>query len=174
MSKHLPGDFFHGTKKSFADFQAPAKYHPAMQHGFGIHFTRDPKWAKKHYAEEGGTVHRVRLCARSVFDANAIHHEGTKEHEFAKDLYRGGKYRLVSQENPSGGPRQFTVNLDVAHPKKAERLLRKHGFDAVKYTARQTIPGHRAYGIKSHTEDAPSMIVLDPHQVSHVESGVAR
>lgn len=163
----IKGHFFHGTTKAFADFRKPQKYSPSMQHGFGIHFTSDHDWARKHYAGDSGTVRRVRLRARRVLDTDAIHHEGTPEYNFAKELYRGGRSKLVTHENPDGGPRQFMMSLDVTHPKRAESLLRKHGFDAVRYTAKQSKKGHYPLGVRPPSENAPSVIVLDPHQIEH-------
>ena len=163
-----PTRFLHGTTKDFDQFK-PGKYKRTMQLGFGIHFTEDPKLAN-HYAgdiygprwaaEKGGHVKMVNLDVKKALDTTKIYKTTDLEYRFAQELHqRTGRPLFVSDN-------QFVINLDVTGPARAERLLRKYGYDAVIYNAkvgRRTWQGGKI-GFQTDIQ-AKSILVLDPSQV---------
>lgn len=163
-----PIRFLHGTTKDFAEFK-PGKHKRTMQLGFGIHFTEDPKLAS-HYtgyqditktgSKPGGHIKMVNLDVKKALDVTKIYDVGSPEHEFAVELCKGtGRKPIVD-----GG--KVFVNLDVTSPARAEKLLRKYGYDAVIYDAKVGRRTLSTSGRGFHTDiEAKSILVLDPSQV---------
>jgi hypothetical protein len=151
--------WYHGSSKQFERFQLPKKYSPNEQLGFGIHFARDKAFAARY----GKVIYRCRLHPARVLNTSAIHQVGSREHELAKEIYRGTRYKL--QEH--GG--MFTLTLDVTSPKRGETLVRKYGYDAVFYEAKYGSPQLGGMRVTSKTE---AMVMLDPTKIEILDSTV--
>lgn len=163
--------YYHGTKKAFDKFAEP-KF-KTQQLGFGIHFTQDPELANHYTGAQrvdkpgpapGGNIRPSRLTMNKTLDTTKLHHVGTPEHEFAKELHKGTGRPLITQKDEHGNPR-FVINMDVTSPKRAQALLQKHGYDSVHYDA--VIAQRTGYGV-AKVRSAKSTVVLDPGQVKSV------
>ena len=160
-----PQSFFHGTTHAFSEFTP--KTDKKMQHGFGIHFTHDPEKASRyattdvHHKKLGKApnVHKVHLRAKNVLDTDQMYHKDTHPQHYALHhaLYKGtGRKPYVSKEG------HFVVSPDVTNPNRAQKLIQQHGFDAVKYKAKEG--RSTGYGM-AKTDEYPAITVFHPGQV---------
>lgn len=145
---------YHGSQKKFDRFQV-GKYSEDSQLGFGIHFTPDKEFAAKY----GKYVYRARVKYSRMLDTTELAKPGTPEWEMADELLRGVRHPLLQHFRDRG---MMPIALDATSARRAERLVREHGFDLVKYEARVT----RHSGVRpTLLARAEAYVVLDPEQV---------
>jgi hypothetical protein len=159
-----PVGYYHGTTEAFEDFR-PGKHKRKMQFGFGIHFTTDPEVASM-YADELKTgkgkfpnVHKVNLDYNKLLDTTKMYNAETDKDilEIHKELYKGtGRSPYITKDG------DFVLNVDVASPQKAERIIKERGYDAIKYDAVNVIPS--GYGLRKG-KTYPSIVVFDNKQI---------
>lgn len=159
-----PVSYYHGTRQAFDTFKPTIKKH--MQHGFGMHFTPDPAKAE-HYTQKeyskgkNPNIHKVHLRAKNVLDADEMYNKHKHPQHFAlhQALHKGtGRQPYVSKEG------DFVINPDVTNPQRAQKLIQQHGFDAMKYKAKET----RQTGYGRVTADHyPAITVFHPKQIHH-------
>ena len=144
--------WYHGSSREFERFQLPKRYSPQEQLGFGIHLARDKAFAERY----GSVIYKCRVRPARVLNLIATYREGSPEHQLAKEVYRGSRYRPLVWDG------EFGISLDVTSPKRAETLLRKYGYDAVFYSAEY---GSRAIGGKMIAATSDSVVMLDPAKI---------
>ena len=159
---------YHGSARRFDQFR-PGKFDAKAQLGFGIHFTQKKEFAAKY----GRYVYTVRLTYNRMLDAEKVYERGTPEFDLGIELYRGtGQAHMGGHFKAKG---VTPICLDCTKPWRAEMVLRKHGFDLVKYNAVVGRLGARigADGklerFMTRNDDAPSYVVLDPAQIEILE-----
>jgi hypothetical protein len=139
-----------------------------MQLGFGMHFTPHADKAD-FYTQKGNSkgnhpnIHKVHLRAKNVLDTDQMYHKDTHPKHFAlhQELHKGTGRKPYTSEG------HFYVNPDVTNSARAAKLIQKHGFDAVKYTA--VHPGHNG-GQMVKKDQYPAVAVFHPKQIHSVFS----
>lgn len=155
--------WFHGTSKDFQEYKG--KQTPGMQYGFGTHFTTDPDFASEYADKKGGNIRAGTLdrSAKVLKSDEAF----PLDHPLIKDLYRRKKHIL--EMHRVNKVDRITPDFDQVQPKTAEKILRKHGYDAVEYEAkvgrRFITPGGRV----GMTVDrrAPALAVINPAVITN-------
>jgi hypothetical protein len=161
---HKPVPFYHGTTHVFTEFKP--KFNKKTQHGFGVHFAYNPKDAENythndlnHHGKSGHNpnMHKVHLRAKNVLDSNEIYHKDKHPNHLALHhaLHKGtGRQAHVDSDG------HFMVNPDVTNPQRAQKLIQHHGFDAVKYNAKESRSNQK-------THKYPAITVFHPGQIHH-------
>jgi hypothetical protein len=151
---------YHGSPRKFDRFNA-GKFKTGSQLGFGIHFTESPDFAAKY----GRYIYKVRLSYTKMLDSSQVYAKGTPEFDLGIELYRGSRQAHMGVYFKEKGV--TPICLDCASPKRAVDILRKYGFDCVRYNAvvtQRVSPSHfRRVG------EAVSYVVLDPDQIEILE-----
>jgi hypothetical protein len=151
---------YHGSPRKFDRFNA-GKFKTGSQLGFGIHFTERMDFAAKY----GRYVYKVRLSYTRMLDSSQVYAKGTPEFDLGIELYRGSRQAHMGVYFKEKGV--TPICLDCASPKRAVDILRKYGFDCVRYNAvvtQRVSPSHfRRVG------EAVSYVVLDPDQIEILE-----
>lgn len=164
----IPLVLYHGTRQGNFDAFKP-HIRRGEQLGFGIHFAERLDFATR-YAKDNTVarkgkaphVHSVFLSAQVPLLASAIVAEGTPAFVLAQKL---AGHRLCTVRDEAGRRTAWMQNaIDSTSPARAERLIRKAGFDAVVYEARIGVLG--APGANARVLDkCRSWIVFEPCQV---------
>lgn len=184
-----PPRVFHGTRANFESFAPFVKR--AQQFGFGIHLAEDRAFAERYATDEnvarkdrgGSKVYVARLRTSSPLAANAIVGEGTPEFALAQKLagHRLSTQRWESDEIPRGdgaiqsigvkpGVRTAYLQraIDQASPQRAADLIRRAGYDSVRYFAE--LAARSAFGQhKTVTSSSVCWVVFDPEQIEVLE-----
>lgn len=162
-----PKVVYHGTTApEFPAFRA--KLNPKEQLGFGIHFAEDPSFASR-YAHDQAVVRRkggpgrvipVLLSVQRPLLADAIVCEGSPAFALAVEL--AGKTLFTQRDEAGVRCAYLQAALDRTSPARAERVIRAHGFDGVRYLSQ--LGEKTAYGMKG-IANARSWIVFGPEQI---------
>lgn len=149
----ISGIWYHGTTKKFPHLQLPKRYSPQEQCGFGIHFAKKKEFALLY----GHIIYHANLFPTKPLDVTKIYKKGSPEEKVALAL--SGKNLYYSEG-------WFAINIDRRHPKTAENILKKFGYDAVRYKAKYMAKGfrsvHRAPDVVTST---PAITMLDPSRI---------
>ena len=160
-----PTIFYHGTTGDFPAEEFKPKYSKDEQLGFGIHFAETPEFAELYAEKKGGNIRPVKILAKKILDVDELVIEGTPEYELAKEIFKGTRHKFVSGEGEDG-KRRAIIQLDATSPKRAERILRKYGYDAIRYTSKmgRRFIQHGRMGFEVSAESR-SIVVLDAKQI---------
>ncbi len=148
--------WYHGSNNLFNSFKL-GKYKKSQQLGFGIHFATDENFARLY----GTYLYTCNIFPNKILDVQKIYNIGCPEELFARALYKGTGRQLYVSDN------QFVIHLDFTPPKRAERLLRQFGYDAVLYEAKYGNltfdSGQRGMRISNKST---SIVILDPNKIT--------
>lgn len=167
---------YHGTTADFDVFRA--SYRKNEQLGFGVHLAPDKKLAElyaydKTVARKGNhpRVITVDVPHLKTLDADNIYSEGSKEYAMAKKLAPRSPILFQPGYDEHGNKTSNAVYMqaaiDASSGKRAEQILKKHGYEAVFYMAEviETTGG----GYYKTVRKAPTLVVLYPEKLRIVK-----
>jgi len=158
------GPVYHGTGKEFYKFEPHQKRN--MQMGFGIHFTPDPKFADLYKKGRNGRVIKANLEINKLFDAEKIYDKSSEEGEMLYEMNPKSSQWTIDKKNPDAYGHRV---IDSVTPQRAEKILRKHGYDGVKYISKMQGAGlHSIYTRAATVAEAETYIVFDNSQIKQI------
>lgn len=169
---------YHGTRAGdFGSFKS--KFCRRNQVGFGISFTPDRSFAERYandplIGHKGSKpfVHVVDLDFKNPLDARRIVVEGSSEYALGLKLL--GRKRLPPVEDEQGKRVLFMrVAIDASSPKRAEKIIRDAGYDAVIYDSVLTSSYGCPPGYGEVVAKAPTYVVFDNSQIRKLKDDVS-
>jgi len=158
------GPVYHGTGKEFYEFEPHVKRN--MQMGFGIHFTPDPKFAELYKKGKNGRVVKANLNINKLFDAEEIYAKSGEGGQMLYEMNPKSSQWTIDKKNPAAYGHRV---IDSVTPQRAEKILRKHGYDGVKYISKMQGAGlHSIYTRAATVAEAETYIVFDNSQIKQI------
>ena len=160
-------DAYHGTKGDIPAFEARRAPKNEQMGLSGVHVAENPEFANLYADGKGGNVMPVKINPGKSLDGSALVMEGTPEAQILADLLKGtGRKPYFSSSTMDGtGPRMaapLQSAIDMVSQAKAEKVLRSHGFDSVKYDAKY---GSRGVNGMYTTAEGPAYVVFNPNNI---------
>lgn len=160
-------DAYHGTNADISAFDARRAPKNEQMGLSGVHVAERPEFANLYADGKGGNVMPVKINPGKSLDGSALVTEGSPEAQILTDLLKGtGRKPYFSSSTMDGtGPRMappLQGAIDMVSQAKAEKVLRAHGYDSVKYNA--TYGSHGVNGMNT-TNKSPAYVVFDPKNI---------
>lgn len=157
------GPVYHGTGKEFYEFEPHQKRN--MQMGFGIHFTPDPKFAELYKKGKKGRVIKANLDINKLFDAEKIYDKSSEEGQMLYEMNPNSAQWGIDKENPAAYAHRV---IDSVTPQRAEKILRKHGYDGVRYISKMCGGIHHPTTQAMIKAEAETYVVFDNSQIKQI------
>jgi len=159
------GPVYHGTGKEFIEFEPHIRKN--MQMGFGIHFTPDPKFAELYKTGKQGRVIKAKLNINKLFDAEKIYNKSSEGGQMLFEM--NPKFMWMNNVDTTDKAAYGHRVIDSVTPQRAEKILRKHGYDGIRYIADMKDAGsHSIYTQAMTKAKAETYVVFDNSQIQQI------